>query len=110
LLSGHARAGTIASDILKILDERTTAMTIQECAQLLDTDETTLARHSKTGKYPTFTIVGMIRVSPAELAAQIRGGSNNPSNSDNQWEDDTTESCEDVTSFIQTQSIGLPAK
>jgi len=67
-------------DILTMLDERTTAMTIKECAELLETDETTLYRHSKTGKFRTFTFAGMIRVNPAELAAQIRSGSNNPSN------------------------------
>ena len=68
-------------DILKFLDERTTALTIKECAELLETDETTLYRHSKTGKFHTFSFAGMIRVNPAELAAQIRSGSNNPSHS-----------------------------
>jgi hypothetical protein len=75
-------------DILKILDERTTAMTIKECADLLKADETTLYRHSKTGKFPTFTLAGMIRVNPGELAAQIRSGSNNPLNSGDQRKDD----------------------
>ena len=56
-------------------------MTIMECAELLKTDETTLYRHSKTGKFATFTVFGMIRVNPGELAAQIRSGSNRPTNS-----------------------------
>ena len=73
-------------DILKILDERTTAMTIQECAELLKADETTLYRHSKNGKFPTFTVFGMIRVNPAELAAEIRSGSNSPTKSKDQRE------------------------
>lgn len=75
-------------DILKILDERTSAMTIQKCADLLEADETTLYRHSKTGKFPTFSVAGMIRVNPAALAALIRGGSNTPSKPDHQRKDD----------------------
>ncbi len=71
-------------DILKILDERTTAMTIEECADLLKADKTTPYRHLKTGKFRTFTFAGMIRVNPADLAAQIRSGSNNPLNSNDQ--------------------------
>ena len=75
-------------DILQILDERTTAMTIKERAELLDADETTLYRHSKTGTFPAFTLAGMIRVNPGELAAQIRSGSNNPANSNDHRKDD----------------------
>lgn len=51
-------------------------MTIKECADLLEADETTLYRHSKSGRFPTFTVAGMIRVNPAELADQIRRSSN----------------------------------
>ena len=75
-------------DILKILDERTAAMTIRQCADLLETDETTLYRQSKTGKFPIFTLFGSIRVNPAELASRIRSDSNNPSKSGDQRKDD----------------------
>ncbi len=62
------------SDILQTLDERTTSMSIQECAELLAADLTTLYPHAHSGKFPTFQIVGMARVNPAELAADIRTG------------------------------------
>ena len=60
-----------SNDILAILDARTTAMTIAECADLLHADPGTLYRHSKSGKFPTFQVIGMVRVNPAELAAHI---------------------------------------
>jgi hypothetical protein len=75
-------------DILKILDERTTVMTIEECADLLKADKTTLYRHAKAGKFRTFSFAGMIRVNPADLAAQIWSGSNNPLNSGDRRKDD----------------------
>jgi hypothetical protein len=64
------------NDILAILDARTTAMTIAECADLLNADPGTLYRHSKSGKFPTFQVIGMVRVNPADLAAHIRASSN----------------------------------
>ena len=64
------------NDILQTLDDRTTAMTIQECAELLRADVTTLYRHARSGKFPTFQVVGMVRVNPVELAAHIRASSN----------------------------------
>lgn len=65
-----------SNDILAILDARATAMTIAECADLLHADPGTLYRHSKSGKFPTFQISGMVRVNPAELACHIRASSN----------------------------------
>jgi hypothetical protein len=65
-----------SNDILAILDARTTAMTIAECADLLHADPGTLYRHSKSGKFPTFQVIGMVRVNPAELAAHIRARTN----------------------------------
>jgi tetratricopeptide (TPR) repeat protein len=38
--------------------------------------EYTLYRHSKSGKFPTFQVIGMVRVNPADLAAHIRASSN----------------------------------
>jgi excisionase family DNA binding protein len=73
---------------LKILDERTTAMTIEECAELLKAHKPTLYKHAKTGKLRTFRVARMIRVNPADLADQIRRGSNNPLNSDDRRRDD----------------------
>jgi predicted site-specific integrase-resolvase len=64
------------NDILKTLDERTTAMTVQECATLLGADVTTLYRHARSGRFPTFLVVGMLRVNPSELAAHLRASSN----------------------------------
>ena len=64
------------NDILAILDARTTAMTIAECADLLTIDPGTLYRHSKSGKFPTLQVVGMLRVNPAALASHLRASSN----------------------------------
>jgi hypothetical protein len=51
-------------------------MTIQECADLLGADVTALYRHGRSGKFPSFQVVWMVRLNPAELATRIRGGSN----------------------------------
>ena len=64
------------NDILAILDERATAMSIGECAELLTLDKTTLYRQAREGRFPVFSICGVIRVNPAELASYIRAGSN----------------------------------
>ncbi len=64
------------NDILAVLDERTTAMSIKECARLLGVDHSTLYRHARSGRFPTFQIACTIRINPAELAAYIRATSN----------------------------------
>jgi len=69
-------AAPAQNDILAILDARTTAMTIPECAALLNIDHTTLYRQAKIGKFPVFTVCNSLRVNPAELAASLRATSN----------------------------------
>lgn len=51
------RIGLDAS-VRKNLDESTTALTIKECAELFETDETILYRHSKTKKFTPSLLPG----------------------------------------------------
>jgi excisionase family DNA binding protein len=64
------------NDILEVLDNRTTAMTIRECAELLHVGTNTLYVHARTGKFPVFQVAGTMRVNPTELAQHIRARSN----------------------------------
>ena len=60
-------------DILEVLDQKTSAMTIGECAELLKVSRQSLYNHAQTGTFPTFQVAGTIRVNPAALREYLLG-------------------------------------
>ena len=60
------------NDILAVLEARTTALSVQECARLLSVSPKAIYNYAHAGKFPVFKVVGTIRINPAELAAHLR--------------------------------------
>jgi excisionase family DNA binding protein len=58
--------------VLEQLDKMTEAMTVPQVAKLLGIDSATLYRHARSGKLPSFRVVGIIRIDPRDLASCIR--------------------------------------
>ena len=76
-MSAHADQVTpVPNDIFAILDARTSALMVKECAELLGINERTLYRQAKLGKFPAFTVCGSMRVNPATLVDHLKSTSN----------------------------------
>jgi excisionase family DNA binding protein len=60
------------NDIIAVLEARITALTIAECAELLNVGTQTLYDHTKAHKFPAYEVCGSLRVNPAELVAYLK--------------------------------------
>lgn len=63
------------NDIFAVLEARTTAMDLDECATLLNASVSMLYRNARKGKFPTFPYCDSLLVNPADLARRLRAGS-----------------------------------